>query len=199
VDFTGEGFEADGVGEMQQAGSEAGEAARAVAAHLGFAPIGIVVAHPKVGLGGGGGFCANEAVGTDATVTVAEACDLFFGKAELVGAVIDHHEVVPGAVHFGEREVHLLNGTRKRAGEKGEPFIGGRVCCLIFGGVTGAFAVRCDAGMGARVVYRARLESVCTLIGTEGSNPSPSASHDLRAFLVWRLVSRVARVAMGGR
>ena len=30
--------------------------------------------------------------------------------------------------------------------------------------------------MGARVVERARLESVCALNGTEGSNPSPSAS-----------------------
>jgi hypothetical protein len=29
---------------------------------------------------------------------------------------------------------------------------------------------------GVRVVYRARLESVCTLIGTEGSNPSLSAT-----------------------
>ena len=186
VDFTGEGFEANGVGEMEEAGAEAGEAARAVSAHFGFATVGIVVAHAEVGLRGGCGFCADEAVSTDATVTVAEACDLFFGKADLVCAVIDHDEVVSGAVHFGEGEVHLLNGTRKRAGEKGEPFIGGRVCCLIFGGVTGAFAVRCDAGMGARVVYRARLESVCTLIGTEGSNPSPSASHDIRAVLVWR-------------
>ena len=30
--------------------------------------------------------------------------------------------------------------------------------------------------MGARVVERARLESVCALNGTEGSNPSPSAT-----------------------
>ena len=50
-----------------------------------------------------------------------------------------------------------------------------RLCCLISRVATGGFAVRWLAGMGARAVYRARLESVCTLIGTEGSNPSPSA------------------------
>ena len=122
------------------------------------------------------GFRADEAIGANAAVTVAETGDLVFGQADLGCAVVDHDEVVACAVHFCEGEIHGLNGTRNFAWEKGEPFVWGRLCCLISGGVTGGFAVRCDAGMGARVVYRARLESVCTLIGTEGSNPSPSAS-----------------------
>ena len=38
------------------------------------------------------------------------------------------------------------------------------------------FPAQASSRMGGRVVDRARLESVFTFIGNEGSNPSPSAS-----------------------
>jgi hypothetical protein len=86
------------------------EAPRAVAAHLGLATVGIVVAHAEVG-SVPGGLDSKQAVGADAAVAVAKAGDLVARDVEGAVAVIDHHEVVAGSVHLGEGKCH---GTRKR-------------------------------------------------------------------------------------
>ena len=80
---------------------EAREAARAVAAHVGFAAVSVVVAHAEVravlrGLDG------EQAVGPDAAVAVAQAGDLRAGEGGLAVAVIDHDEIISGPVHFCE-------------------------------------------------------------------------------------------------
>ena len=61
---------------------EAREAARAVAAHLGLAAVGVVIAHPKI-RAVLRGLDHEHAVGADAAMAVAEAGDLRRGQREL--------------------------------------------------------------------------------------------------------------------
>ena len=105
-DHAGEGFEADEFeGVAVEVIDEATEAAGAVAAHFGFTAVGIVVAHFEVAAFGGG-FDEEEAIGTDAAVAVAEACDLVSGEGEAEVPIVEHDEVIPGTVHFDELQLH---------------------------------------------------------------------------------------------
>jgi hypothetical protein len=81
-DEAGGSFEGDGsVVVGRELVDESGEAARSVAAHFGFAAVGVVVAHAEVGLGFGL-LNEEESVGADAAVAVAEAGDLGVGEGE---------------------------------------------------------------------------------------------------------------------
>src|SRR5690606_5731876 len=78
---------------------EAGEAARAVAAHFSLAAIRIVVAHAVVApvLGG---LHDEQAIGPDAALALAESGDLGAVEGEGQITVVENDEIVPRAVHF---------------------------------------------------------------------------------------------------
>ncbi len=105
------GDEAGGRGEVDALGigaaqgmDEAGEAAGAVAAHLGFATVGIIIAHAEIGVGAVGGFNREHAVGPDAEMAVAKPLDLRGGQRAIERAVVDDNEVVAGAAHLHKGE-----------------------------------------------------------------------------------------------
>ncbi len=71
----GDRFEGDTIGDViTEVGGEAAEATGAIAAHFGFAAIGIVVAEAEV-CAVLRGFDREQSVGADATVAVAEGFD----------------------------------------------------------------------------------------------------------------------------
>lgn len=90
------------MGEAEKARGVTGEAASAISAHFCFASVGVEIAHFEVGLWGISDFGGDEAIGSDASVSVTKASNDFALEGELSGAVIDHDEVVPSAIHFGE-------------------------------------------------------------------------------------------------
>ena len=45
-------------------------------------------------------------LGADAAVAIAQASDLLSGERHGLGAVVDQHEIIAGAVHFGEVQGH---------------------------------------------------------------------------------------------
>ena len=84
---------------------KAAKAARAIAAHLGFAAVGVVVTHFEVATVGGW-FHTEQTIGSDAAMAVAELFDLVLGQREAEIAIVQHDEVIAGAVHFGELKSH---------------------------------------------------------------------------------------------
>ena len=83
-----------------------GEAADAVAAHLGDRAVGVVVRHVEVGVRDrSAGAHEDHAVGADAEVPVAEPLDGLGAHVEFAVEVLEDHEVVAQAVHLGEGEV----------------------------------------------------------------------------------------------
>ena len=106
ADDAGHGFEAHRrQGEIVETIDIPCEAPGAIAAHFGLAAIGIVIAHPEIGslLRR---FYGQQPIGADAAVTIAQAGDLLIGERHGLGAVVDQHEIIAGAVHFGEVEGH---------------------------------------------------------------------------------------------
>ena len=104
ADEAGGGFEAErAVFGGRELVDEAGEAAGTVAAHFGFAAVGIVVAHAEVGFGFGA-LDEKDSIGADAAVAVAQEGDLGVGERERAVAVVQHDEVIAGAVHLGEMQ-----------------------------------------------------------------------------------------------
>lgn len=80
-----------------------GKTAGAVPAHLRFAAIGVVVAHPEIGAIG----CwlkDQDAVRADTAMAVAEPRDLVAGEGELTGAIVEQNEIVPRSVHLREAQ-----------------------------------------------------------------------------------------------
>jgi hypothetical protein len=111
--LAGQKFGRDGAGHGQkreaslglagQAGGISGKAAGSVAAHFGLATICIVITHPVHLLGTLDG---DQTISADATMAIAEACDLVAREAAGAVPVVDHDEVVSGSVHLGELENH---------------------------------------------------------------------------------------------
>ena len=107
LDFDGEdavaGFHAHGVaaGEIVVEGVF-GDAANAVAAHFGFAAVGVEHAHADVGFLGGED--EDQAVGSDAEVAIGDADGEARGIGDCLGEAVDVDVVVPDALHF--RELH---------------------------------------------------------------------------------------------
>ena len=86
---------------------EGREAARAVAAHFGAGAVGVEVDHAGVGSGRIIRSLEQEhAVGTDAEAPVAKGRDLFGRERDRAGTIVDHDEIVSGAVHLGELDPH---------------------------------------------------------------------------------------------
>ena len=82
---------------------KAHEAARAVPTHFRLAAVAIVVAHPKIGTVGA--FLEQKnPVRADAAMAIANSNDLLGLEAHFAGAIINHDEIVPCAVHLGESQ-----------------------------------------------------------------------------------------------
>jgi hypothetical protein len=56
--------------------NKTGKASRAIAAHLGFAAVGIIIAHPEIGVRLIGWLDGEQPVGTDAEMAIAKPGDL---------------------------------------------------------------------------------------------------------------------------
>jgi hypothetical protein len=84
---------------------EASKAACAIAAHLGLSAIGVVVAHFEVA-SFRGRLNAEQSVSSNAAMAVAEFFDLRGGEGKAEVTIVQHDEVIAGAVHFGEVEGH---------------------------------------------------------------------------------------------
>ena len=84
------------------------EAAGAVAAHLAFRPVGVVITHRTVDLRVPGE--GHQPVGSDAEMTVAQGCDKFRTGREAAFAVVDQDEVVACSFVFCKCRLHFLNG-----------------------------------------------------------------------------------------
>jgi len=85
------------------------KAARTVAAHLSFTTVAIVIPHPKIGavrcL-----FEQKNPICADTVMPIANPHDLFGIQTHITGAIVDHDEIVAGAIHFSETQhvVRLL-------------------------------------------------------------------------------------------
>ena len=104
----GDGFEGDAfLWGVEEALGVAAEAAGSIATHLGFSAVGVVVAKFEIStiLGRLGG---EESVCPDSAVAVTDRGDLLLAEGNGEVAVVDHHEVVSGSVHFGEGQAHGL-------------------------------------------------------------------------------------------
>ena len=91
----------------------AGETARAVAAHFGVAAV-CVVKVPRPIAFALGVSQEDKTIGADATLAVAEFGDLFTTERGRAVAVINQHEVVARAVHFGELNLHRKRLVKMR-------------------------------------------------------------------------------------
>jgi hypothetical protein len=80
---------------------EAGKAPRAIAAHFGFAAIGVVVPHAKV-CAVGRSLQKENSIRAHPPMPIADAHYLFGGELQFAGAIIKQNEIVPGAVHLRE-------------------------------------------------------------------------------------------------
>jgi len=79
------------------------KAARAVAAHFRFTAVAVKVAHPEV-RPVSRFFEQQNSIGADAAVTIANARDLRGIEMNFARTIVDHHEIVSGAVHFRETQ-----------------------------------------------------------------------------------------------
>ena len=91
-----------------------GEAAHAVAAHLGQGAVGVDVVHVAVSLFRESRPHEDDAVGADAEVAVAQIGHLGIGQTESAVSIVNEDEIVPETVQFGEGQLHgtlLLGGN----------------------------------------------------------------------------------------
>ena len=94
---------------------EAHEAARAVAALLDLAAVGVEDAVAEVDVVAGGRLDQQDLVAADAEVAVGDAAALLGGERDGLADAVEHDEVVAEAVHFGEAQscarlgIHAVN------------------------------------------------------------------------------------------
>ena len=89
---------------------EAHEAARAVAALLDLAAVGVEDAVAEVDVGAAGFLDQQDLVAADAEMAVGDAAALFGRERDGLADAVEHDEVVAEAVHFGEFQFHALLG-----------------------------------------------------------------------------------------
>ena len=105
--FEGHALEDD----FPEVGGEAAEAARAIAAHFGFAAVGVVVAETEV-RAFPGGLHGKQSVRADAAVAITEGGDGVGVEVDGEVAVINDDEVIAGTVHFEEVEEHEWENSK---------------------------------------------------------------------------------------
>ena len=112
----------DGVSEGDEAGADLGaqgiaareplfvdeahEAARAIAAMLDFAAVGIEDAIAEIGLGMLGRLDQQDLVGADAEMAVGQGPRPLGGHFYGLAHAVEHDKVVAGTLHFGEVPDH---------------------------------------------------------------------------------------------
>ena len=82
------------------------EAARAVAAVLDFAAVGVEYAVAEVGFRVGRSIHDEDLVATDPELAMSDRARTFRGHLDGLPHAVQHHEVVTGSVHFGEIPDH---------------------------------------------------------------------------------------------
>ena len=90
---------------------EAHEAARAVAALLDFAAVGVEDAVAEIDVGAGRRFDHQHLVAADAEIAVGEATHLLRRQDDRLANGVDNDEVVTEAVHLGETQTHGNGGS----------------------------------------------------------------------------------------
>ena len=86
--------------------SRAHEAARAVAALLHLAAVGVENAVAKIGAGQARRFNQQDLIATDAKMPVGQAPQLCRGERQAPAHAVQHDEIVARPLHLGERELH---------------------------------------------------------------------------------------------
>ena len=86
---------------------ELDEAARAIAAVLDFAAIGIENSVAEVGLGVRGGIDQQDLIAANAKLAVGKGPGAFGGHVNRLAHSIEDHEIVAGAMHFCEVPDHV--------------------------------------------------------------------------------------------
>ena len=84
---------------------ETREATRTVSAHLRLVAVGIVVAHPEI-RPVSWGLNDEKTIRADAAMSVAEPCHVGGVQHQPSVSVVEHDEVVPGAIHLAKGELH---------------------------------------------------------------------------------------------
>ena len=80
---------------------EARETPRAIAAHFGFAAIGVVVPHAKI-CAVGRSLQNQNSIRAHPAMPIADAHYLFGGELQFAGPIIEQNEIVPRPVHLRE-------------------------------------------------------------------------------------------------
>jgi len=118
ADEAGAGLDAQIGGSGADLVGQTGDAARAVAAEVGFRAVRIEEPHPDIG--DGGRLDQQEPVGPDAVPAVAKPCaESGFVDRKAAGTIIHEDEIVAGAMHFPEREGHGHHLATWLAGRQG--------------------------------------------------------------------------------
>ena len=120
LDHASQRLERKRLAPVEMALGKPGEAACAVAAHLPLAAVAVKKIPAQVGVTLGQAQ-QQHAVRADAALAVADFLDLLRRELEAKLAIVDHHEIVPGSVHFCEVNQHAhslpkLGQASKRAG-----------------------------------------------------------------------------------
>ena len=85
---------------------ETDKTARAIAALLDFAAVGVVDDVFEISLGRGAGAHAQDLIGPDTEVPVSQKTILLGGQMPMAAGLVKDHEIVTGSLHFGERHSH---------------------------------------------------------------------------------------------
>ena len=117
-DHAGLGGKGEGASLLtRQPGCKTGKATGTIAAHLGFAAVGVVITHlGKLGCALDG----DQAVSADPAMTVTQGGYLVTVQAAGTVAVINHDEVISRTIHLGELQIHRGSITPTRRDEKNE-------------------------------------------------------------------------------
>jgi hypothetical protein len=91
------------------------EAARAVAALLDLAAVGVEDAVAEVRVRAARALDHQDLVAADAEVAIGDFADLLSGKRKRLIRAIDDDEVVPRPLHLGEGELHALRDSCTQA------------------------------------------------------------------------------------
>src|SRR5262245_40127364 len=106
TDHPRRGFEGKLLKRARRPIGKTGETACAVTAHLRFAAISVVIAHPKISAVPRR-LKHQDAVSADPAMAVAKLDDLLLGERKFAKAIVEQNEIVSRAVHFGEAQ-HLM-------------------------------------------------------------------------------------------
>ena len=117
ADHTRRSFERNLLARTSDALGITRKAARAVAAHLRFTAVGVVIAHPEISAVRRR-LNDQDTIRTDAAVTIAKPRDLRAIELKIARAIVEHDEIIARAIHLGELQLrHGRSSIRVRAAQ----------------------------------------------------------------------------------